>query len=410
MTVKDLREQRANIWAQAQEFNSRQKAGETMSPEDDAAWTRALDDVDALTVKIERAERNDALETRFRDIDEQTKVVDVRGREGGNVDEYRETFTHYLRYGASRLNAQQQDLLAANDFATRAAAVGTGAAGGYTVPQGFWAKVTETLKFYAPMREMGELYTTDTGNPIPWATNDDTGNTGELLGENVATADLDLTFGQKSLSSYMFSSKNIKASRQFLQDSGIDPENFIAKKAGQRIGRIINSYFTTGTGTSQPQGIVTGATTGVTGAVGNTLTVTYDALVDLQHSVDAAYRDGGNCAFMMHDLSLAVVRKLKDSQNRPLWEPSLQAGVPSTLLGAPVRINNFIATMAANAKSIAFGDFNAAYVVREVNGAGLLRLEERYAELLQVGFIAFGRYDGLVQDSSAVKLYVNSAT
>ena len=128
MTVKDLREQRANIWAQAQEFNSRQKAGETMSPEDDAAWTRALDDVDALTVKIERAERNDALETRFRDIDEQTKVVDVRGREGGNVDEYRETFTHYLRYGASRLNAQQQDLLAANDFATRAAAVGTGAA------------------------------------------------------------------------------------------------------------------------------------------------------------------------------------------------------------------------------------------------------------------------------------------
>ena len=114
-------------------------------------------------LKIERAERNDALETRFRDIDEQTKVVDVRGREGGNVDEYRETFTHYLRYGASRLNAQQQDLLAANDFATRAAAVGTGAAGGYTVPQGFWAKVTETLKFYAPMREMGELYTTDTG-------------------------------------------------------------------------------------------------------------------------------------------------------------------------------------------------------------------------------------------------------
>jgi HK97 family phage major capsid protein len=101
---------------------------------------------------------------------------------------------------------------------------------------------------------------------------------------------------------------------------------------------------------------------------------------------------------------------LKDTQGRPLWEPSLQVGVPSTLLGYSVKINNFMATMAANAKSIAFGDFNAGYVVREVNGGGLLRLEERYAELLQVGFIGFGRYDGLVQDSSAIKLYVNSAT
>ena len=409
-TLIELREKRANIWSQAQEFNNRAKAGETMSAEDDASWTRALDDVDKITAEIEKRERSEALDSRFAEIDQQTNVVDTRGNDGGSIDEYRETFALYLRNGPARLNARQIDLLAANDFAARAQGVGTGAAGGYTVPQGFWAKVTETLKYYAMVRDIAEVISTDSGNPIPWATNDDTSNVGELLGENVATADLDLTFGQKSLGAYMFTSKNIKASRQFLQDSGVDPESFIAKKAGQRLGRIINQYFTTGTGTAQPLGFVTGATTGVTGATGSTTSVTYDSLVDLQHSVDAAYRESGSCVFVMHDLSLATVRKLKDSQNRPLWEPSLQAGVPSTLLGYPVRINNFMATMAANAKSIAFGDFSAAYVVREVNGGGLLRLEERYAEQLQVGFIAYGRFDGLTQDASAVKLYVNSAT
>lgn len=409
-TLIELREKRANIWSQAQEFNNRAKAGETMSAEDDASWTRALDDVDKITAEIEKRERSEALDSRFAEIDQQTNVVDTRGNDGGSIDEYRETFALYLRNGPARLNARQIDLLAANDFAARAQGVGTGAAGGYAVPQGFWAKVTETLKHYAMVRDIAEVISTDSGNPIPWATNDDTSNVGELLGENVATADLDLTFGQKSLGAYMFTSKNIKASRQFLQDSGVDPESFIAKKAGQRLGRIINQYFTTGTGTAQPLGFVTGATTGVTGATGSTTSVTYDSLVDLQHSVDAAYRESGSCVFVMHDLSLATVRKLKDSQNRPLWEPSLQAGVPSTLLGYPVRINNFMATMAANAKSIAFGDFSAAYVVREVNGGGLLRLEERYAEQLQVGFIAYGRFDGLTQDASAVKLYVNSAT
>jgi len=112
----------------------------------------------------------------------------------------------------------------------------------------------------------------------------------------------------------------------------------------------------------------------------------------------------------MHDLSLAVVRKLVDSQNRPLWQPSLQDGTPDTLLGYPVFIDNFTATMAANAKSIAFGDFESAFVVRAVSGGSLLRLDERYAEALPVAFLGFGRYDSITQDASAVKLYVNSAT
>jgi HK97 family phage major capsid protein len=311
-TLRELIEKRAGVWAQAQEFNTRTKAGETMSPEDDAAWERALADVDQFTADIEKREKTEALDARFSEIDARTTVVDTRGNthagDTGTADEYRETFQAYLRFGNARLNARQQDLMQANDFATRAQAVGSGAAGGFTVPQGFWDKVTETLKFYAMVREIAEVLTTDTGNPFPWATNDDTANIGELLGENTATVDLDLVFAQKTLGAYMFSSKNIKASRQFLQDSGVNPENFVAKKIGQRLGRIINQMFTTGTGTTQPQGFVTGATTGETAPAGNTILVPYDSLINLQHSVDAAYRDSGNCVFVMHDLSLAIVR------------------------------------------------------------------------------------------------------
>ncbi|HVV37590.1 MAG TPA: phage major capsid protein [Acidimicrobiales bacterium] len=407
-TIKELREERAGIWAQAQEFNERAKKGDPMSGEDEAAWERALAKVDELGTQIENREKSEKLDKRFADIDADTVVVNPTGDPGGSRDQYAEAFVKYCRGGIANLDAEERSLMEAN---FRDQGIATGGAGGYTVPQGFWAKVTETLKAYANVATIAETVNTDAGNALPWATNDDTSNVGELLSENTAAANQDLTFGQKTLNAFMYSSKMIPVSRQLLQDTGIDIEAFIAKKAGQRLGRIVNQHFTTGTGGgTQPQGYVTGATTGKTGTTGQTTTVIYDDLVDLIHSVDAAYRQSEQCRWAMHDLSLAIIRKLKDSQNRPLWQPAISLDSPDTLLGYPISINNAMATMAANAKSIAFGAFSAGYVVRTVSGGQLLRLDERFAEKLQVGFLGFGRYDGLTQDASAVKLYVNSAT
>jgi len=112
----------------------------------------------------------------------------------------------------------------------------------------------------------------------------------------------------------------------------------------------------------------------------------------------------------MKGSTLAAARKLLDSQNRPLWEPSLQVGTPDNLLGYPVVINPDMPAQAANAKSILFGDFRQAYVVRQVTGIQQLRLEERYADFLQVGFLAFQRAGGTTQNANAVKAYRNSAT
>ncbi len=416
-TIRELREQRAGVWAQAQEFDTRSKRGDEMSAEDEAAWTRALDEVDRLGALIETRERSETLDRSFADIDAATRVDARTAGDGeGSVDQYRDAFQAYLRYGLNELTTEQRQLLRANFQAEkRAQGVGTGSAGGYTVPQGFWAKVTETMKYYGGIRLAGaEVLNTDSGNDIPWPTNDDTANEGALLAENTQISEQDLTFGQKTLDAYTYTSKLIRVSLQLLQDSGIDAEGFVGRKAGERLGRVYNNHQTVGTGSSQPQGVITGATTGKTTASGTA--ITYNEIVDLIHSVDVAYRSApaDDVAIMMHDLVLAYVRKIRDDSGgsglgRPIWEPSVQVGVPDSLLGYRVVVNNHMAsTVATTNKTIAFGNFRAGYVVRNVNGGQLMRLEERYADYLQVGFFAFGRMDALVQDSSAVKLLVQA--
>lgn len=419
-TLQEVRDKRANAWAQAQEFNTRHKAGETMSAEDEASWTRALDEVDTLGSEITNIERTATLETRFAEIDDETQVIDPSGNRSDATDDkakYRDAFLKFCRRGVSDLEAEERQLLQANfnmDPEMRAQGEATGGAGGYTVPTGFWAKVTETMKYFGGAQDGAEVINTDTGAPLPWPTNDDTANVGYQLGENTqASNEGDLSFGQKSLAAYTYVSGPVLASFQLLQDTGIDLEGFLARKQGERLGRIENTRFTTGNGTTQPQGFVTGATTGVTTA--STTAITLNEIIDLIHSVDAAYRASGRCRFKLHDLVLAYVRKIRDDSGgsglgRPIWEPSVQAGVPDLLLGYPYSVNNDMdSTVAATKKTAAFGDFASAFVVRKVNGGQMMRLTERYADYLQVGFLGYERADSIVQDTSAVKLLVQHA-
>lgn len=406
-TLQELREKRANVWSQAQDFNARAAAGTEMSAEDEASWKRALDEVDTLGNQIGTRERTETLDKRFGEIDAQ--VVDARGAgEADDATKYRKAYDAWMRKGVTGISADERQMLEAN---FRALQTDTGGAGGYTIPEGFWNKVTETMKMFGGVLQVAEIVTTATGNPLPWATNDDTANVGEILEEGSAVSEQDVSFGQKTLGAYTASSKMIRVSNLLLQDTGIDLEAFLGRRAGERIGRIENTRLTTGTGSGQPQGIITGATTGKTTA--GATAITYLELIDLIHSVDAAYRMG-NCGWMMHDLILAYVRKIKDDSGgagvgRPIWEPSVQAGVPDLLLGYRYTINNDMAsTVATTNKTMAFGDFRSGYVVRKVAGGSMSRLTERYAEYLQTAFFGYERFDGLVQDASAYKLLVQT--
>ncbi len=402
-TLYELRDQRSAAWAEAEEFAARDARGEKLTKAHEQQWQRALARFDELGRQIDtfdgRANRDG-----FDDLS-----ADMRSRVtgAGDLDQtldrsaVGEAFRTYLRTGeAAEL---------------RAMGVGTGPGGGYAVPAGFRAKVTETMKAYGGLLRLAEVVPTDDGTELPWPTSDDTANegTGEQA-ENTPVAEQDATLGEATLGAYTYPSGIVKVSMQLMQDAGFPIDSWLARKLGQRIGRRQASRWISGTGTGQPQGILTGGTVGKT--AGSATQVAYDDLVDLAASVDAAYIEGGEIepgrasavlpgvGWVMHQLTVAHLRKIKDLDDRPIIVADAAGRMPTTLFGYPIVVDNDMPTIAASARPIAFGNFEAGYVVRLVRSVEVLRLVERYAENLQHGFLGWQRADGLVQDPSAFKL------
>ena len=316
-------------------------------------------------------------------------------------------FAKWVRGGDKALSAEEW----ANIRATMSTT--TSSEGGYAVQSEVAQQLIDSLKYFGGMREVATVIATEMGNPLSFPTSDGTSETGELIAENTTATGADPTFGTAAVNAYKFSSKIVAAPFELLQDAQVDIEAFILKRLGDRLGRVTNTYFTTGTGSAQPFGVAARAGSGKVGTTGQTATVIFDDLVDLIHSVDVAYRTGGKCRFMMNDASLKIVRKLKDAtNNRPYFLPGyeLNNSMPDTLLGYEITINNDVATMAANAKSIFFGDFGK-YIIRDVMGGTLFRFtDSAYAKLGQVGFLMWMRSGGNLVDAGAVKYYANSAT
>ena len=413
-TLQTLLDQRASAWNQATEFQSRAATEAEMSAEDRAAWDAALADVERLSADIEREERHQRLSNAdYSQVIDATREADNE-RHGGEdrAEAYANAWRTWMRDGAAELSGEERSALRTgwvDGKELRAQGVATGAAGGYLVPPAFRAKMVEAQKFFSSMRDVAEVITTETGAALPWPTNDDTANVGAILAENSQVTEQDVTLGQEEIGAHTYTSKLVRVSLQLLNDNAFDFESWLARKLGERIGRAQNIHFTTGTGTNQPEGVQTNAVIGKTGGAGQTTTVTYDDLIDLIHSVDPAYRNSGRARFMLNDTTLAAARKLKDGQDRPLWEPSVQVGVPDGLLGYGYTVNQNMPVMAASTKSILFGDFYAGYLIRDVQDVQLLRLAERYADFLQVGFLAFARTDGIPQDTAAYRAYANAA-
>lgn len=409
-TTQQLRERRMNIWEQMKALI----ANDERTAEENQTYDRLEAEYDRLGDDIARAERHETRERENNTVDRRG-VVPPADVDDASDEQYEAAFRSFLRNGMEELDADGRRLLRSRfvaDTAIRnAAGVGTGAAGGYAVPPAFRDIMVETMKYYGPMLQVAETITTDTGANLPWPTNDDTANVGAILAENTQLTEQDVTLGTASLDAYMYTSKLVRVSYQLLQDRP-DFDTFLARKLGQRIGRILNQHFTTGTGSSQPDGIVTNATVGVTGSGSFATTggIAYDNLVDMVEALDPAYGSGPGLAWMMHQSVRKAVRKLKDGQQRPLWEPSMQAGEPDSLLGYPVRLNNDLATLATSSKSLLFGNYSEAYVIRLVTGVNTLRLTERYADYLQVGFLAFQRADGTLQNGNAVTVFQTTAT
>ena len=279
----------------------------------------------------------------------------------------------------------------------RALSAQIGASGAFAIERGFVASLEEALLAFGSVRPVAEIMRTERGNDMDWPTANDTGNKGELIGENVAVAEQDITLGITTWFAYKYSSKLIKVPSELLEDSAFDFVPILGRMLGERLGRITEQHYTTGTGANQPFGIVTTSSLGITTAGSNVIVET--EILDLIHSVDPAYRAGPGVGFMMHDNTLLAIRKLQDSNGQFIWQPSMVLGEPDRLFGFPIQINQEMASSIATTNiTILFG-LLSKYKIRDVRVIRVRRLTELFAENDQEGFVSFFRTDGNLLDA-----------
>lgn len=275
---------------------------------------------------------------------------------------------------------------------------GTASQGGYLVPTRYSNELIVARRYLSILRAAGaKVIKVDGTNSFKVPTMTDSA-AAVLTAEAAAFDEKEPTFGEVTFVPYKYT-KLVKASDESLNDSRIPVMDIVSQDATQAFAAAENAAFTTGTGSSQPQGVVTGASAGVTAAA--TGAITADEVIGLYHSLADLYRM--NAVWMMNDATLKAIRVLKDTTNQYLWSPGLATGEPSTLLGRPVYINNSMATMATGVKSVLFGDLSY-YWVADFGGMEMKRLNELYAANGQVGFTWYSRFDAHVMLSAAIKV------
>jgi HK97 family phage major capsid protein len=375
--VSEMREKRAALAAQALEVAST----------DAAKFEKIMADVDALKGNIDRQERAEALVAGMSStVRPPLDSVNGESRGGKVVDEaraaeHRAAFNKYVRTG---------DMTELRTYTPMSDSV----QGSFLVPQGFQYELEQALKAYGGMFSVARILPTPTGNPLLWPTSNDTAVLGEQVAENTQVSQANPTLSNVQLNAWKWSTKMVNVSNELLQDSAFDVEGYLRELFVARLGRILNQRLTLGVGTTEPLGITVAATAGPTAEVAGQ--ISYDDLVELEHSVDPAYRQGAK--FMLHDKSLKAIKKLKDSQGHPLWVAGVGVGAPDTILGYSYVINQDMPLIGTGNKQMLFGALNK-YIIRSVKELAILRLNERFAELGQTAFIGFARYDGNLIDA-----------
>lgn len=448
MTLKELRESIGKHNAEIQKFRAivsgdDDEKARMLTAEEDVRWKEVNADYDATARKIEILERADVIDKRStarvgdpnvgrEDIGlhgcehdpigraggDQTSAVEDRSlamagwmcakRAGGASDAQRDAAQRIgfniqsdeLHFDLARSNevAQIQDAFnAVHPTQAKRALSGVSIdSGGALVPEGFIPRLEVAMLAFGGMLQTAEIIRTDQGNDIPWPTANDTGNTGRRIAESAAVAtDVEPTFSQIVFHAYKYTSDEILIPSELLEDSAFDLPSLIAGMLGERLGRILNTECTTGDGNSQPYGIVNASTLGVTTASATAFTL--DEIAALIASIEPAYVIGSR--FMCNSAITLALRLLKDGEGRPLWQSNAREGMPDTIYGYPMTINQDMAsTIESGAKTLLFGQLSA-YKIREVRGVRLYRLVERHRPEDQDGFLAFVRRDGNLIDA-----------
>jgi len=261
-------------------------------------------------------------------------------------------------------------------------------------------------KFVGLVESVARTINTPTGNVLPIPKVNDTATNGVLQTEGSGITVADMTFGNTDLSAYTYATL-VKVSEQLAQDEDVDLASYLVELLGERIARITNAALTTGDGSSKPNGVVTAATTGKTTA--SATAITDEELIDLFYSVDPAYRMGENVKWMMNDTVHSYIRKLGLIAAENYNPISFDQTGTMYILGKEVKINQDMSSaITTGLTTVLFGDFSG-YMVRTAGGLNIKRLDQRFADELNIGYIAYRRLDGdLISAGAPIKKLVQA--
>ena len=404
--LKDLKEKRQRVWSQMEDLRT-QAADKLMTEDQTRQWEGWYAEFKQLDDQINIEEKAAKLEADLAGQEEET-----RENKKPNVPVYEESFYKMLRgVGISEMEQDEKQIMRANrgeSFQVRAQS-STTTAGGYLIPTSLMNMIETAMLYECNFFEFADILRTETGNPFDVATNDDTSNDGAILAENTQlTTTADLVFGKVTFNAYKLIPKSIiLVPVELLQDSAFNLPKYIAEQFGQRWARGMNNYLTTGTGSSQPQGVVIGASS--SGVAPGASTITRTNIVHLKFSVNQYYRRNGK--FMMNDNTLRTILLINDGDSRPLYQPSPIVGQPDTIEGHQFIINPSMADIGASAKSMLFGDFKK-YKVRIAKDAQMVVFNEKYMDSFQVGYTGYMRFDAKVMDAGThpIKYWTHGTT
>ncbi|RWP06715.1 phage major capsid protein [Mesorhizobium sp.] len=316
----------------------------------------------------------------------------IKGENDNEVTPERKAFKSFLKYGPERMPGEEAKALVVSDD-TR---------GGYLAPAEFQAEVIKNIVLISPVRQAARVGSTASGSVIlPKRTGTPTA---VWVGETETRTGTESAYGQVEIPVWE-SAAYVDVSLQLLEDAAVDVESEVAMDLAEEFARLEGVAFVSGDGFKKPTGFMTDA--GIPFTVSGSAAVIADAdgqangLIDLMYALKPAYRANG--VWMANGTTIAAIRKMKDGDKNYVWQPSIQAGEPATILGRPIIETPDMPDIAAGTFPIAFGDFNKAYRVYDRVGMSILRDPYSLATTGKVRFHARRRVGGGVTQSEALR-------
>ena len=274
-----------------------------------------------------------------------------------------------------------------------------------TVPKSFYDEVFAVARLVGPMLDVGQRIETSTGEAltVPTLT---AYSTATLATASATISPSDPIFSSITLNAYKYATL-IQAANELVTDAGFDLAGFLAEQAGNALGFAVNAALTTGDGSDKPNGIVTAAGSGITGATSATGIFTADDLINLQYTLDGAARRLPGVAYMANTSTLGKMRTLKNGDDTYLY--GVNVGAPDTFAGFPVIENPGMSSIGTGVKSVLFGHL-PSYKVRIAGGVNIASSTDYAFNQDLTTWRVLLRVDGDLTHAGHVKYFIGGAS